>query len=118
MGCAVDPRMMDHLLTMLGPDADRRAAAFILDDVVTKVKRYCRIRTLHPDLRSVAVEIAMNRYRGQNVGSVEDAAEIASISDGEQSISYRSASSGDIIPHSGFTQGEMSILNEYRKLWW
>jgi len=112
----VTPAMVDMAQRLLGGSADRTVLQFYLNQNAAAVIRYCRLRELHPDLRNVVVSIACDRFRRQSPGSAESPQEVSSITDKDQSISYRS-SGGEAILSTGFTQSESALLNQYRKVW-
>ncbi|WMJ79541.1 phage head-tail connector protein [Clostridium sp. MB40-C1] len=89
---------------------------FTLEDVEQIVKDYCHIKEIPETLNTIMLKIAMDMYRNENLGEEESSlGSISSISEGDTSISYRSAASEfkDSLIRDYKTQ-----LNRYRKLVW
>lgn len=103
---------------LLGNEMDPATLTIVLKSTIALAMRYCRLKELPEELDGVLVQMAVNRYRKQSIGTIEEKQTVSSITDGQQSVSFRSPTAEEIIPATGFTQKEMNILNEYRRLWW
>ena len=106
--------LIARMRVMLGKEMSLPAARYLLDSVESKVLRYTKRRELVPGLDLLVAEIAAQRYRTQQPGSTNAAQTVASITDGDQSVSFK---------HSLATTAELSdsekvMLNEWRRLFW
>lgn len=88
----------------------------LLNSVSTKALRYCRLRCMPKDMKPIIVEIAADRYRRQNIGSSEEKTTVSAVTDGDQSVSFKSASSEDLLS-TDFTKSEKDMLNLFRRAW-
>ncbi len=88
----------------------------LLNSVSTKALRYCRLKFIPQDMKPIIVEIAADRYRRQNIGSSDEKTTVSTVTDGDQSVSFKSASSEAILS-TGFTKSETDTLNLFRKAW-
>lgn len=112
----VRAELMANMRIMLGSDMSLKAAGYLLDSVESKVLRYTRRRELVPGLDLIVGEIAAQRYRTQQPGSTDAAQTVASMSDGDQSVSFKHSDS-DLAAMAELSDSEKAMLNEWRKLW-
>lgn len=88
---------------------------FILDDVTETILNYCNLEELPAGLMSTACRMAVDLYRYDRPGMESAPLSAVSISEGDTSTSFASASeslSGSLLKDY---QGQ---LNRYRKLRW
>lgn len=109
---------IDEAYLFLGTEMDTEIISINLKSIYALACRYCHLKELPEELNSTIVQMAVSRYRSQPIKTVEEKQTVASLSDGQQSVSFRAPTAEEIIPATGFTQKEMNILNEYRRLWW
>lgn len=109
-------KLIANMRVMLGNDISLRVARYLLDSVETKVLRYTRQRELVPGLDLIVGEIAAQRYRTQQPGSTDAAQTVASVSDGDQSVSFKHSDT-DLATIAELSDGEKAMLNEWRRLW-
>ena len=102
---------------MLGKEMSLPAARYLLDSVESKVLRYTKRRELVPGLDLIVAEIAAQRYRTQQPGSTDAAQTVASITDGDQSVSFKHSDS-DLATAAELSDSEKAMLNEWRRLFW
>ncbi|WP_291563708.1 MULTISPECIES: phage head-tail connector protein [unclassified Clostridium] len=89
---------------------------FALEDVEQIVKDYCHIKEIPKELNTTVLKMAMDMYRNENLGEEESAlGSISSITEGDTSISYRSAASEF---KDSLLKDYKGQLNKYRKLVW
>lgn len=95
----------------------KSSARYLLDSVESKVLRYTKRRELVPGLDLLVAEIAAQRYRTQQPGSTDAAQTVASITDGDQSVSFKHSDS-DLATTAELSDSEKVMLNEWRRLFW
>ena len=105
--------LIARMRVMLGKEMSLPAARYLLDSVESKVLRYTKRREL--DL--LVAEIAAQRYRTQQPGSTDAAQTVASITDGDQSVSFKHSDS-DLATAAELSDSEKAMLNEWRRLFW
>lgn len=103
---------------MLLGECNEAGVTFLLRSLEGKVLRYCRVESLNEALSTLVVEMAVARYRRQATGTATEQQTIASVSDGDQTVSYHKphmeqGGAGDM----GFSQAEKDALNAWRKAW-
>lgn len=102
------------LLGMLKEDITKDTALqFVLDDVEETIKNYCHLKEAPPGLTNTAYRMAMDLYRYDRPGTGEAPLTVTSISEGDTSTSFKSAS--DAL-QGGFLKDYIRQLNRYRKL--
>lgn len=69
--------------------ADERIIDMIVTQIVEDVKAYCRIDTLPQQLKGLVAQMAVTEYRRGGYGSVEHNGQVASISEGARSVSFK-----------------------------
>lgn len=110
--------LTEHAFILLGDKANTLKLKFLFESLSEKILRYCKLRELSPELETILVEMTADRYRKLPIGTAEEKQTVASVTDGQQSVSFRAPTAEEIVPSTGLTQSEMNILNEYRRLWW
>lgn len=110
--------LLYDLQLYLGVDENEKPELLLrlLNSVSVKALRYCRLCSMPKDMRPVIVEIAADRFRRQSIGSSEEKAVVSTVTDGDQSVSFKTASAETVLS-TGFTQSEMNTLNLFRKAW-
>lgn len=93
--------LIARMRVMLGKEMSLPAARYLLDSVESKA----------------AAEIAAQRYRTQQPGSTDAAQTVASITDGDQSVSFKHSDS-DLATAAELSDSEKAMLNEWRRLFW
>lgn len=89
---------------------------FSLEDVEQIVKDYCHIKEIPKELNTTVLKMAIDMYRNENLGEEENSlGSISSITEGDTSVSYRSAASEF---KDTLIKDYKSQLNKYRKLVW
>lgn len=113
---------LDMIRTLAGNnEISDEVIAFYLDSVKTFILAYCNLKVLPVELRPTLIEIVASRIRANTAGSEVTLGggikSVASISDGNQSISYQVGgnfksfiNNDDIISTYG------SILDRFRKM--
>ena len=91
--------LIARMRVMLGKEMSLPAARYLLDSVESKVLRYTK------------------RYRTQQPGSTDAAQTVASITDGDQSVSFKHSDS-DLATTAELSDSEKVMLNEWRRLFW
>jgi len=110
--------MLVQTQALLGGAAEEQNLKFLLESICAEILDYCRREDMNEHMRLAAVKIAVSRYRSIQPGSAEAPQEVASISDADQSVSYRAAQQGgESTPSAGLTPGEKKSLNRHRKAW-
>lgn len=88
---------------------------FTLDDVEETILNYCNLNELPKGLEHTAYRMAMELYRGENIGQEGSGMKISSISEGSTSTSF--SDSSDNIKDT-LLKDYQTQLNRYRRLRW
>lgn len=91
---------------------------FILDLVAEQICNYCHIETVPIGLTYTAVMMCVDTYKQANLGTALLEAETKSITRGDTSYSYRTASeiAADKVKNPSFVNNYTIHLNRYRKV--
>ncbi len=98
-----------------GDTAQDIALQFLMEDVDETIRNYCNLKAVPAGLTSTSYRMAMDLYRYERPGDGDAPVQVSSISEGDTSTSFTSATdalSGGILKDC---QGQ---LNRYRKLGW
>ncbi|MDP4109763.1 MAG: hypothetical protein Q8878_07030 [Bacillota bacterium] len=81
------------LMTLLGLDSSKEQfAEFAYSQAEDIIKNHCRIGNIPAELKNVALSMAMDLYRAQNLGDEAPAlGSVKTITEGEASVAFRSA---------------------------
>lgn len=88
---------------------------FTMDDVEETIQNYCNLDTVPPGLVNTSYRMAMDLYRYDHPGDADAPVTVASISEGDTSTSFSSAS--DALA-GGILKDYRGQLNRYRKVVW
>ena len=108
--------MLKYMRILIGNDFDVSTVTYLINSVTSKVLKYTRRAELDEGLAMVVCEIAAQRYKTQNLGTADAAMTVSSISDGDQSMSFKHNDSA-LATCAELTDGEKATLNEWRRLW-
>lgn len=108
--------MLGNMRVILGNDMNHAKAEYLLESVITKVLKYTRRSELDSGLSMIVCEIAAQRYRTQNLGSADAPQVVSSISDADQSVSFKHSDSS-FTACAELSDSEKAMLNEWRRLW-
>lgn len=109
--------LLEQVKLLLGiTNTERDALLSLLCDTVTaQVKTYCRITDVsNTGLQGIMADMVVSHYRSQEYGQEAAPKVVSSISEGDTSISYKTAQptvSGEL------TDDDRRALAQYRKLW-
>lgn len=88
---------------------------FTLDDVEQIILNYCNLDVLPMELEHTAYRMAMDLYRGENIGEEGSGMKVSSISEGSTSTSFSDTSE---TLKDTLLKDYQAQLNRYRKLRW
>ncbi|MEW8955602.1 phage head-tail connector protein [Clostridium sp.] len=111
---------LDKLKKLLGisleDDSKDFSLEFALENVDQIIKGYCHIKEIPEALNNTILRMAIDIYRNENLGEEESSlGSISSISEGDTTVSYRSANSEF---KDSLVKDYKAKLNKYRKLVW
>lgn len=110
---------LEKLKSLLGIPADDKSQdiplQFVLDDVQETILNYCNLKVMPQGLVNTAYRMATDLYRGEHPGEGNTPMVVSSISEGDTSTSFKSAS--DALK-GGALKNYQIQLNRYRKLVW
>lgn len=89
---------------------------FTLERVEDTIKSYCNIKEVPVELSSVAISMAMELYRVENLGSEEDGKDIKSISVGDTTTTFETKSSKEISKE--LLKDYKAQIEPFRKVKW
>lgn len=108
------------LKLLLGVENDEKDAIlyFVLDKIQDMVCNYCNIEEVPKGLENVMLNMAVDLYRAESLGQEQAEGTVKSITEGDVTVSFSSASA--VSENSGmqFLKGYTAQLNGYRKLKW
>ena len=90
--------ILENVKMLLGIDSTEKDSLlnFLIDDTVSAVLSYCRIEFLPETLTGIVAQMVAKSYN-VNCSGDGDKADIASISQGDRSVSYRGGSSASLL---------------------
>lgn len=102
------------------PEIEDTLVAFYLTSTTDWVKSYCNIEEIPRELNTTLIEITAKRIRANTAGNKsvigEGMKQIASITDGNQSISYVAGQAVAFTSEEDILKAYGHILNRYRRL--
>lgn len=110
---------LDILKSLLGIPLEDRSRdiplQFVMDDVQETILNYCNLDKLPPGLANTAYRMAVDLYRNDSPGDAGTPVRVSSISEGNTSTSFTSASAA---LDGGILKDYKGKMNRYRKLGW
>ena len=109
--------LLEQVKVLLGvSDTDKDALLGLLcDNVTAQVKTYCRLSDVsNAGLQGLMADAVVTRYRARGYGQEAAPKTVSSISEGDVSISFKSAqydTTGEL------TDAEKQALSQYRRMW-
>ncbi len=85
---------------------------FVLDDTKTMILNYCNLDDMPDGLKSTWLKMSIDLYRNENLGAEESSTYIASISEGDTSVSFKTNSSDF---KGSLSKDYVSQLNKFRR---
>lgn len=114
---------IEIIRTLTGNDSiSDEFISFYLESTEQFIKSYCNIDSIPPALKPTYLEITAMRVKANSNGASsalgEGVKSVASVSDGNQSVSYASGASGSkqFISEEDFVSAYGYILDRYRRL--
>ncbi len=111
---------LQKLKLLLGLENDDKdeLLLFVIDKVSDMVCNYCNIKQVPKGLENVMLNMAVDLYRAESLGQEQAEGNVKSITEGDVSVAFSSASA--ISENSGmqFLKDYTAQLNRYRKLKW
>lgn len=90
----------------------------MLDKVSDMVCNYCNIDDVPKGLENVMLNMAVDLYRAESLGQEQAEGSVKSITEGDVTVSFASASSASENLGMTFLKDYTAQLNRYRKLGW
>ncbi len=111
---------LQKLKLLLGLENDEKdnILLFVLDKIQDMVCNYCNIKQVPKGLENVMLNMAVDLYRAESLGQEQAEGNVKSITEGDVTVSFASASA--ISENSGmqFLKDYTAQLNRYRRLGW
>jgi len=87
-------------------------------EMAAKVLEYCHLDALPEGLNGTVVSMTSDRFQELRERAGNATGIVASVSDGQQSVSYKSSAEAAKLPNddASFLRGYLTILNQYRKV--
>ncbi|KIN80782.1 MULTISPECIES: phage head-tail connector protein [Clostridium] len=100
----------------LDDDSKDFSLQFAIEDAKQTIRDYCHIKEIPEELNNTILRMSIDIYRNDNLGEEENPlGSISSISEGDTSISYRSANAEF---KDSLVKDYKAKLHKYRKLVW
>lgn len=111
---------VELLKKLLGIDDDSMdmILTFVLDKVSDMICNYCRIVSVPPKLENVMLNMCVDMYRAECLGQEKAEGPVKSITEGDVSISFGSATSITEDGGMAFLRNYTAQLDRYRKVGW
>ena len=90
----------------------------MLEKIQDMVCNYCNIDEIPPRLENVMLNMAVDMYRAENLGQEAAEGTVKSITEGDVTVSFGSATSTSENIGMNFLKNYITQLNRYRKLGW
>ena len=109
--------MLERLKKLLGiaDESKDEILQFTINNVTDMVLNYCNITEVPEKLENIILSMCVDKYRAESLGSETSQGTVKSISEGDVSVSYGSASVSDN-PGMEFLKGYKSQLDRFRRL--
>lgn len=111
---------LQKLKLLLGVKSEEKdnILLFVIDKVSDMVCNYCNIKQVPKGLENVMLNMAVDLYRAESLGQERAEGNVKSITEGDVTVSFASASA--ISENSGmqFLKNYTAQLNRYRRLGW
>ncbi|NLK37811.1 MAG: hypothetical protein GX299_06985 [Epulopiscium sp.] len=108
---------LKNLLGIVGNDKDF-IIEFVLGKVSDMVCNYCNIKEIPQGLENVLLNMAVDLYRAEGLGQEQIQGAVKSITEGDVTVSFSSASSVSDNPGMAFLKNYTKQLDRYRKAGW
>lgn len=111
---------VEKLKTLLGIATNEKdfIIEFILNKASDMICNYCHIESVPMGLENVMLNMAIDLYRSERLGQEEMQGAVKSISEGDVTVSFSSASSISENPSMAFLKDYTKQLDRYRKVGW
>ena len=111
---------LEKLKLLLGVKSEEKdnILLFVIDKVSDMVCNYCNIKQVPKGLENVMLNMVVDLYRAESLGQEQAEGNVKSITEGDVTVSFASASA--ISENSGmqFLKDYTAQLNRYRRLGW
>lgn len=104
--------VLKQYLGITGPEKDQNLR-FVMDEVDELIRNYCHLDEVPEGLLHTSYRMAAEMYRGENVGQEEGTQSVASITEGDTSVSFRQTGTE---LRDTIMRDYKSMLNRYRKV--
>lgn len=91
---------------------------FVLDKTEDMILNYCNIQKIPEKLEKVMLNMAVDLYRAESLGQEQAEGTVKSITEGDVTVSFASASSVSENLGMTFLKDYTAQLDRYRKLKW
>ena len=105
-----------HILLGIAKGEKEEILAFLLDKTADMICNYCRRSAVPAELENIQLNMAVDMYRAESLGSETSQGAVKSISEGDVSVSYGSAYSVSDNPGMEFLKGCKAQLDRFRRL--
>lgn len=111
---------LERLKQLIGVKNEEKdpALLFALDKTEDMILNYCNIQKIPEKLEKVMLNMAVDLYRAESLGQEQAEGTVKSITEGDVTVSFASASSVSENLGMTFLKDYTAQLDRYRKLKW
>lgn len=103
---------------LVGGDADAEILRFILKKGEDMILNYCRLSALPEGLESILLNLCVDIFRAEQLGQAQVSGSIKSVTEGDVSVSYSTATAVSENPGMDFLKDYRKQLERYRRMGW
>lgn len=103
---------------LVGGEVDVDILDFILAKGEDMILNYCRLESLPEGLERVLLNLCVDIFRAEQLGQAQASGSIKSITEGDVSVSYSTATAVSENPGMAFLKDYRAQLDRYRKMGW
>ena len=107
-----------HILLGIAEGEKEEILGFVLDKTSDMICNYCRRESVPAALETVQLNMCVDMYRAESLGQENAQGIVKSISEGDVSVSFGSASAVSENPSMEFLKSYEVQLNRFRKAGW
>ena len=107
-----------HILLGIAEGEKEEILAFLLDKTADMICNYCRMSAVPAELENIQLNMVVDMYRAESLGQENAQGIVKSISEGDVSVSFGSASAVSENPGMEFLKSYEAQLNRFRKAGW
>lgn len=109
---------LELLNKLVGGEADPEILQFVLTKGQDMILNYCRLKELPAALETVLINMCVDIYRAEQLGKAQVSGTVKSITEGDVSVTYASATSVSENKGMEFLKDYTKQLDRYRRMGW